>query len=265
MDTPMGQTQSKTRAAHQKTLRGKEGFEMKTAMVMGKAKVWISETVGTKIATRLFRGLALGVLVVAATGIYFSINQGEAGSPLISEQAEVYPEFNMVGRYGPLSFEIPEDPAPISGSRLSFEKLEFAQELELMGMPWRVDDEGKVVVVEAARQEKTEAYPDWAMFDAAPVPALATGAASSSVPFEYWSEIDLDSNTYHQFMLDQGKAGRRLSSEQIEFIQDLDTLGYPWRIDDQGRVVVGEAARKSVMGSPLVSKQTDCYPELDIC
>jgi hypothetical protein len=92
MNTPVGQSQSKTRAAHQKTFRGKEGFEMKTAMGMEKAKVRVSGTEGTNIATRLFRGLALGALLVAATGLYFSINQGEAGSPLVSKQADVYPE-----------------------------------------------------------------------------------------------------------------------------------------------------------------------------
>ena len=68
---------------------------MKTTMGMEKAKVWISEKLGAKIATRLFRGLALGVLLVAGTGLYFSINQGEAGSPAVSEQTQCYPEVDV--------------------------------------------------------------------------------------------------------------------------------------------------------------------------
>jgi hypothetical protein len=65
---------------------------METTMGMGKVKVWISEKLGAKIATRVFRGLALGVLLVAGTGLYFSINQGEAGSSLVSERIGCYPE-----------------------------------------------------------------------------------------------------------------------------------------------------------------------------
>jgi hypothetical protein len=73
----------------------KEGNEMKTSVGMDKAKIWISGNLGTKIATRLFRGLALGVLLVAGTGLYFSINQGEAGSPASREETGCYAEIDQ--------------------------------------------------------------------------------------------------------------------------------------------------------------------------
>ena len=159
MDTPIGQTQSKTRAAHQKTLRGKEGFEMKTAMGMEKVKVWISENLGTKIATRLFRGLALGVLLVTATGIYFSINPGEAGSPLVREHTEVNLEINTAGQHNasfPLSAaEIEGWPEYTLAGRsghlavrpLVSEQIELIKDYDMVGILWRINGQGKVVEV----------------------------------------------------------------------------------------------------------------------
>jgi phage head maturation protease len=102
MSAPVVQTQSKTGKGYQKSLELKEGFEMKTATGIEKSKVWISENLGTKMATRLFRGLALGVLLAAATGLYFSINQGEAGSP--SSGSEITQ-----------AFEVEELEAPVIG------------------------------------------------------------------------------------------------------------------------------------------------------
>jgi hypothetical protein len=104
----------------------KEGFEMKTSTGIEKPKFWISENLGTKMATRLFRGLALGVLLAAATGIYFSINHGEAGSP--SSGSEITQAFEVEELEAPVigvpaylsskaavDFEIEELEAPVIG------------------------------------------------------------------------------------------------------------------------------------------------------
>jgi hypothetical protein len=79
MSAPTGQTKGKPRKADQGSLKLKEGLEMKAAVEKG--RVWISEHLGTKVAIRALRGLAVGALVVAGTGLYFSVSQGEAGSP----------------------------------------------------------------------------------------------------------------------------------------------------------------------------------------
>jgi len=191
MDTPAGQTQSNTRAEHQKTLRFKEGIEMKTPMGMDKVKVWISEKLGAKIATRVFRGLAVGVLLAAGTGLYFSINQGEAGSPssgseitqaleveeleaavigvpaylgskaavdfevvrlLTSEQIQDLPGFMRTEVWLPGETYAASAVTQHEAVRpLSIEQLELIQDLEMTGFLWRIDDQGRVVVVEAPR------------------------------------------------------------------------------------------------------------------
>jgi hypothetical protein len=58
-------------------------------MTMGtkNLKVWISEKLPTRLGTKLFRGLALGALLVAATLLYISMIQGEARSPSASGKA----------------------------------------------------------------------------------------------------------------------------------------------------------------------------------
>jgi len=163
MDTPAGQTQSNTRAARQKTLGFKEGLEMKTTMGMDKAKVWISEKLGAKIATRLFRGLALGVLLVAGTGLYFSINQGEAGSPLASEQGACYPLYPELGpcpsdfvtvapttvdRYGRYVFDevLPEDlKRGVAGSPAVSEQFEDWPEVGFDSYAYHLLTQGKAV------------------------------------------------------------------------------------------------------------------------
>jgi hypothetical protein len=120
MTTPRGQTQRNARAAHQKTLGLKEGLEVETTMGMGKVKVWISEKLGAKIANRVFRGLALGILLAAGTGLYFSINQGEAGSPLVSEQIQCYPEDHVVCLHDRFLADVLDEPVLTTGNPAEF-------------------------------------------------------------------------------------------------------------------------------------------------
>jgi hypothetical protein len=148
MSAPVVQTRSKTGKAYQKSLELKEGFEMKTAIGIEKSKVWISQNLGTKMATRLFRGLALGVLLVAGTGIYFSINQGEVGSSASVDPNEVWAEIDSgTPIHHLVKYHLPTQGKV--GRFLSREQLELSQDYEMVGMPWRVDDQGRVVVVEA--------------------------------------------------------------------------------------------------------------------
>jgi hypothetical protein len=114
--------------------------------------------------------------------------------------------------------------------------------------------------------EKTEAYPDWAMFDTAPAPALATGAAVSSVPFEYWPEAGFDSFTYHRFMVEQSKK----VYAQINFLEEwlytaippVSSTGVTATIADplagDGFDALPDPALAA--GSLLDSQQGACYP-----
>jgi hypothetical protein len=221
---------------------------MNTTMGMEKAKVWLSETVGTKIAARLFRGLALGALLVAATGLYFTINQGEAGSPLVSEQSEVppefrqteiwftsgdlagsspvserigcYPEDNVVCLYGQFLADVLAEPGLTTGSPLSNEQLEFTQDLEMMGVPWRIDAEGKVVVVEAARKpiagspsvrEQSQCYPELDNQCSLGVNKVDSPSSINGMN-EVWTEIE-DTPIHH--LTNQLKAGSPASINGI--------------------------------------------------
>jgi hypothetical protein len=57
-------------------------------MTMGtkNLKMWISEKLPNRLATKIFRGLALGALLVAATLLYSSMSQDEARSPSASSE-----------------------------------------------------------------------------------------------------------------------------------------------------------------------------------
>ena len=205
---------------------------MKTTMGMDKAKVWISEKLGAKIATRVFRGLALGVLLAAGTGLYFSINQGEAGSSLVSEQPQCYPEID-VASCSRVSLMASFAPASVPGPsiRLSKEQLELIEDYDMVGIHWRIDERGNVVEVPI----------DGVVFDTPGKPTVNSPLVSEQN--EYYEEVDLSSfqlAAYEARMhqkLDKGKVGNSLSSEQLELIQELEMMGVPWRIDDEENVV----------------------------
>ena len=61
--------QNKVRAAHQKMLALKEEGEMKMATQMTKIKQYLSKGLGTQHPAKILGGLALGALLVTATGI----------------------------------------------------------------------------------------------------------------------------------------------------------------------------------------------------
>jgi hypothetical protein len=239
---------------------------MKTAMGMEKAKVWISENLGTKLATRLFRGLALGVLLAAGTGIYFSINQGEAGSPLASEQGACYPLYpelgpcvsewiavapTIVDRYDRGLFDevLPEDlKQGTAGSPLASAEIEYWPEAGFDSYTYHrfMVEQGKKVYAQINFLEEWlyTAIPPISStgvtatiadplagdgFDALPDPALAAGSPLASEQFEYWPEVSSDSYIYHRFMSEQGKVGRVLSGAvaEIDDVEAMAIYGYP--------------------------------------
>ncbi len=183
---------------------------MKTAMGMDKAKVWISGNLGTKIATRLFRGVALGALLVAATGLYFSINQGDAGSTLASEHTEANPEINTAGQHNasfPLSAaEIEGWPeytlaglyGPISPDvQLNLARIHTGLDELTSGGPASVDTLSSIDLNEV-----------WTEIEDTPIhhlmKQLKAGTPSSFDPNEVWPEIE-DTPVYH--LMKQLKAG----------------------------------------------------------
>jgi hypothetical protein len=223
MNTPIGQTQSKTTAAYQKGFGGMEGFEMKTAMGMEKVKVWISETVGTRIATRLFRGLALGALLVAATGLYFSINQGEAGSPLVSEQTDVYPESIQTEVW------LPGDTYPMIASSGKVAKAESEDLPAFMQTEvWFPGDTYPVAAysgkVAKAESEDLPAFMQtevWYPGDTYPVSAYSSkvaGTESEDLPAFLQTEVWLPGDTYPVAAY-SGKVAKAESEDLPAFMQ----------------------------------------------
>jgi hypothetical protein len=208
MNTPEVNTQSKPRTAHQEVWKFKEEWKMKTATLTEQVNMLLHEHLAMKTPVKLLGGLALGALVMAATALPLGTTYAdEPARPLSIEQAQCYPEDNVVCLHGSFLADVPSDPA------------------------------------------------------------LARDTAISSVQFEEWPEAGLDSYADQRFMVEQGKleqakASNRLYSEQreLDFIEELEIMGIPWRIDDQGRVVVVEAPRKPTAGSPLSIEQGACYP-----
>jgi hypothetical protein len=109
MSAPI-QTQSEAKETYQRVFQLKEEFAMMLPMATKNLKMWITENLGTRLGSKLLRGLALGALLVAATLLYISMIQGEARSPSASSettwalQAPVY-----MGPEDPEVAEMPYD------------------------------------------------------------------------------------------------------------------------------------------------------------
>jgi hypothetical protein len=222
MNTPEVRTQSKPRTAHQNIWRFKEELEIKTATLTEKVNRWLHEHLAMKTPVKLLGGLALGALVMAATALPLGTTYAdEPARPLSSEQNQCYPEDRGMCLYGPLAEVLP-DPALVAARPLSSEQSQCNP------------DDNAICLYGLLAED----LPD---------PALTTGTSISGVQFEDWPEAGLDSYADQRFMVEQGKleqakARNRLYSEQIEFIQELELMGMPWRIDDEGKVVVVEAS-----------------------
>ncbi len=70
----------------------KEEIEMRLTTPITEVKNWISREAGTIITGNVIRGLAVGVLLMAGTGMYFGMTGGSEGSsPLSSEGTTAFP------------------------------------------------------------------------------------------------------------------------------------------------------------------------------
>lgn len=92
MSSPAIKGQSKVRAGHRKVAKIKEEIDMRLTMHLTEAKNLVSRRWGSISAGQAIRGLAVGVLIMAGTGMYFGIIPGnQEGNPASSEGATAFP------------------------------------------------------------------------------------------------------------------------------------------------------------------------------
>ncbi len=92
MSSPAIIEQSKVRAGCRKFAKIKEEIEMRLTTPITEVKNWVSREAGTIITGNAIRGLAVGVLLIAGTGMYFGITAGdEADNPASSERTTNFP------------------------------------------------------------------------------------------------------------------------------------------------------------------------------
>jgi hypothetical protein len=233
MNTPDVNTQNKPSTVHQELGKFKEEQEMKTATLTAKVNIWLHEHLALKTPIKLLVGLALGALVMAATALPLGTTYAdEPARPLTSEGIQCYPEDNVVCLYDPFLAEVLPNPALATdttvsgvqfeewpeagfdsytyhrfmveqgkvGSRLSKEQLELIREYDTLGMDWRIDDYGRVVVFEVPRKP-------------------FAGSSVSIDVNEVWSEIE-DTPVFH--LMKQLKAGTSASINGITCYPELD-------------------------------------------
>ena len=84
--------QNKVRTAHQNFLKLKEEGEMKLATQITKVKLYLSKGLGTRHPVKILGVLALGALLLTATGMHFLPNHAdEVDSRSSTERTTVYP------------------------------------------------------------------------------------------------------------------------------------------------------------------------------
>ncbi len=88
MNAPQIEAQSKIRGAFQRILELKEGWEMSRMIGMKQAATWIHDGLGTITTGIMLRGLALGILLMAATGMYFGMTSGGASEATSTHEVD---------------------------------------------------------------------------------------------------------------------------------------------------------------------------------
>ncbi len=92
MSSPAIKKQSGVRVGFREVAKIKEGIEMRLTMQIKEVKNLVSREAGTIITGNAIRGLAVGVLLMAGTGMYFGITAGgEEGNPDSSERTTAFP------------------------------------------------------------------------------------------------------------------------------------------------------------------------------
>ena len=96
MSAPQVEAQSKIRGAFQQILELKEGWEMSMKKGMKQAAAWIHDGLATITTGKMLRGLAMGILLMAATGMYFGMTSGSASEATTTPPSyEVDSEFRF--------------------------------------------------------------------------------------------------------------------------------------------------------------------------
>jgi hypothetical protein len=259
MNTPEVRTQSKPRTAHQNILKFKEEWEMKTATLTAKVNMRLSERLA-KTPVKLLAGLALGALVMTATALPFGTTYAdEPARPLSSGQTQCYPEDNVVCLYGPFLADVLPDPALAAGTSISGVQFEEWAEAGFDSYTYHrfMVEQGKVGRVDSAAVGSPYSIgvnEVWTEIEDTPIlhlmKQLKVGSPSSIDVNEVWSEIE-DTPVFH--LMKQLKAASPSSVDVNEVWSEIEDTP------------VFHLMNQLKAASPRVSKQTECYPELQIC
>ncbi len=92
MSSPAIKRQSRVRVGYREIGKIKEEIEMRLTTPITEVKNWVSREAGTIITANAIRGLAVGVLLMAGTGMYFGMTASSEGSnPVSSEGTKAFP------------------------------------------------------------------------------------------------------------------------------------------------------------------------------
>ena len=92
MTAPVIKRQSNVRVGYREVAKIKEEIEMRLTMHITEVKNWVSREAGIISAGKAIRGMAVGVLLMAGTGMYFGMTVGdEEGNPGSSEPTTAFP------------------------------------------------------------------------------------------------------------------------------------------------------------------------------
>ena len=79
MQTKQNKNENKFQVAYQEILKVKEGFEMKVTKPITNVTTRISQGLGSKTPAKVLGGLAVGALMLAATGLAIETGQASSG------------------------------------------------------------------------------------------------------------------------------------------------------------------------------------------
>ncbi len=89
MNEPTNNHQDQTKEAYQEILKVKEGFEMKVTNHITDVTTWLSKGLSNKTPAKVLGGLAVGALILAATGLAMGREfTGEVGLPTASDSIQ---------------------------------------------------------------------------------------------------------------------------------------------------------------------------------
>ena len=155
--------QSRIRAAFREVANIKKEIDMKLTLHITGVKNLVSSRAGTITAGKAIRGLGVGVLLVAGTGMYLGITAGDKeGNAVSNEGAAVFPvdwEADLEAYRSSLPNYVDEEGNAVSNERTAVFPVDWGADLEAYrsSLPNYVDEEGNAVSI-----ERTVVFPvDW--------------------------------------------------------------------------------------------------------